>query len=118
MSPPWPTDLCYHRSDRRLEISWDDGTHSSLSAELLRVESPSAEVKGHGPGQKQTVPGKRLVSIERMEPVGNYAVRIVFSDGHNSGLYSWALLHELAQDQDRVWARYLNALAEKGLNRD
>jgi len=85
---------------------------------LLRVESPSAEVQGHGPSQKQTIGGKRDVGITRLEPVGNYAVRIVFDDGHSTGLYSWQYLYALGRDQDVIWESYLKALEERGLRRE
>ena len=89
-----------------------------LAAELLRVVSPSAEVQGHSPEQRVTVPGKRDVAIAKVEPVGNYAVRIVFDDGHDTGLYSWAYLHRLCHEADAMWSSYLDELAAKGLSRD
>lgn len=92
-----PRELVYSRSKRSLTVVPDDGAPFSLPATLLRVESPSAEVQGHGPGQKRTVTGKENVGIERMEPVGNYAVRLIFDDGHDSGIYSWAYLAELSR---------------------
>ena len=115
---PWPIELRVKSAERLLEIDFDDGTHFALPAEFLRVESPSAEVRGHGPGQKQIVAGRRHVGIVRVEPVGNYAVRIVFDDQHDTGLYSWSYLYELGQDRERLWSRYLGALAEAGLSRD
>jgi DUF971 family protein len=114
---PWPTALTYHRASRSLEVAFDDGRHGHLSAELLRVESPSAEVRGHGGGSKQIVPGKRAVAISRIEPVGRYAVRLVFDDGHDSGLYTWAYLSELLETGDALFAAYEAALAERGLGR-
>jgi DUF971 family protein len=96
MSEPFPTDLAYSKSARTLTVTFDTGDIISLPAELLRVESPSAEVQGHGPATKRTVTGKQDVRILRMEPVGSYAVRLVFDDGHDSGLYTWAYLRELA----------------------
>ncbi|MCH8684130.1 DUF971 domain-containing protein [Pedomonas mirosovicensis] len=114
---PWPTDLTYKRSTRLLTITFDTGEAFDLPAELLRVESPSAEVQGHGPGQKQIVSGKADVEIERIEPVGRYAVRIVFNDGHNSGLYTWNYLHKLGREKDKVWSDYLAALSARGLSR-
>lgn len=114
---PWPEALDYDRARRVLDIRFDTGEAFELPAELLRVESPSAEVQGHGAGAKQIVAGKALVDIVRMEPVGRYAVRLVFDDGHDSGLYSWAYLHQLGQTRDAVWQRYLLALAERGLSR-
>lgn len=116
--PPWPTELRYVRAARVLEVDFDDGRTVKLPAELLRVESPSAEVKGHGPGQKVTVPGKRDVAVTRIDPVGSYAARIVFDDGHDTGLYSWRYLLELAEGQTKIWDDYLKALAAQGLSRD
>ena len=115
---PRPTEIRVRRATRRLEMEFDDGTQLSLPAELLRVESPSAAVQGHSPDQKQTVPGKRSVNITEVEPVGHYAIRIKFSDGHDTGIFSWALLRRMGQEQDALWAAYLEALAEKGLSRD
>jgi DUF971 family protein len=115
---PWPVELRVLRAERRLEVDFDDGTTVSLPAELLRVESPSAEVQGHGPSQKVTVPGKRSVGIVRLEPVGNYAVRIVFDDGHSTGIYAWSYLHKLGRERERIWGEYLKALETKGLSRD
>jgi DUF971 family protein len=114
----WPREIRVHRAERRLEVDFDDGASFSYPAELLRVESPSAEVQGHGPSQKVTVPGKRGVAIVELEPVGNYAVRIVFDDGHSTGIYSWPYLYKLGRDQDRLWQAYLDALRAKGLSRD
>jgi DUF971 family protein len=115
---PWPNELRLKKSERLLTVAFDDGAAFSLPAELLRVESPSAEVQGHGSGQKTTVPGKRHVAIETLEPVGNYAVRIIFSDGHDSGLFTWETLYRLGEDQERIFADYIAALTEKGLSRD
>ena len=114
---PWPTELRLKRAERRLEITFDDGAHFSLPAEYLRVESPSAEVQGHSPNQKQLVARKARVAIARIEPVGNYAVRLVFDDGHDTGLYSWRYLHELGEQQEKRWSDYLAALAKAGLTR-
>ena len=116
--PPRPTEIRVRRATRCLEVDFDDGSGLSLPAELLRVESPSAAVQGHTPDQKQTVPGKREVNIAAVEPVGHYAIRIKFSDGHDTGIFSWALLHKMGQEQDTLWAAYLEALAQKGLRRD
>jgi len=113
----WPTELRLKRAERALEIAFDDGSHFRLPAEYLRVESPSAEVQGHGPGQKQLVPGKSGVGIDRIEPVGHYAVRLVFDDGHDTGIYSWSYLHELGVEQARRWPAYLAALERAGLTR-
>lgn len=115
---PWPLEIRVKRAERRLEIDFDDGTTFGYPAELLRVESPSAEVQGHGPSQKVTVPGKRRVGIAELEPVGNYAVRIVFDDGHSTGIYSWSYLHKLGREQDRIWQDYLDRLTAQGLSRD
>jgi DUF971 family protein len=114
----WPLELRYVRERRVLEVDFDDGSTVSLPAELLRVESPSAEVRGHGGGQKTIVAGKRHVAISRIEPVGTYAARLVFDDGHDTGLYTWRYLHELAARQQGIWDAYLKALAARGLSRD
>ena len=113
----WPTELRLKRAERRLDVSYDDGTRFALPAEYLRVESPSAEVQGHGAGQKQIVAGKATVGIARVEPVGNYAVRLVFDDGHDTGIYSWTYLHQLGREYDSRWMRYLEDLAKAGLSR-
>ena len=114
----WPTEIRAFRDERRLEVDFDDGRSFSLPAELLRVESPSAEVQGHGATQKTIVAGKRTVGITAVDPVGNYAVRITFDDGHATGLFSWRYLRELGERQDELWAAYEQALAERGLSRD
>ncbi len=114
----WPIELRLKRADKRLDISFDDGSRFSLPAEYLRVESPSAEVQGHGPGQKTLVPGRAHVGIIGLEPVGNYAVRITFDDLHDTGIYSWAYLHQLGIEQRQRWAEYLAALAANGLSRE
>ncbi len=122
MSPvdaqPWPLEIRVRRAERCLEIDFDDGRSFTLPAELLRVESPSAEVQGHSPTQKVTVSGKRDVAIRELEPVGNYAVRVVFDDGHDTGIFSWPYLYRLGRDRERIWQAYLDALAQKGLSRD
>ena len=107
-----------NKAERVLHVEFDDGARFSLPAEYLRVESPSAEVQGHGPHQKQIVPGKRDVAIIGIEPVGNYAVRLVFDDLHDTGIYSWEYLHELGREQDRRWPAYLAALTARGLRRE
>jgi DUF971 family protein len=112
------TEIRLNRAEKRLELAWDDGARFVLPAEYLRVESPSAEVQGHGPGQRVTVPGRRHVGIMRVEPVGHYGVRIVFDDLHDTGIYSWSFLRQLAEEQDDRWAAYEQALAAKGLSRD
>ena len=114
----WPTELRYVRAARMLEVDFDDGVTLRLPAELLRVESPSAEVRGHGAAQKQIVPSKREVGIARIEPVGNYAARIVFDDGHDSGLYTWRYLREIGETQAKLMAEYEKGLAARGLSRD
>ena len=111
-------EVRYVSAERRLEVDFEDGRSFSYPAELLRVESPSAEVKGHGPGQKQIVSGRRHVAIMAIEPVGNYAIRLTFDDLHDTGLYSWDYLYELGLTQDETWASYLEALEERGLSRD
>ena len=113
-----PTSIRLHRKSRVLEVGYADGTRYELPCEYLRVFSPSAEVRGHGNGEPVVVPGKRNVAIERIEPVGNYAVRLVFDDGHNTGLYSWDVLEELGAQHAPLWQRYLTRLAEHGLTRD
>jgi DUF971 family protein len=101
-----------------LYVSFGSGEHFALPAEYLRVESPSAEVQGHGPGQRVIVPGRRHVGIMRVEPVGNYAVRLVFDDLHDTGIYSWDYLLQLGREQAERWATYEQALAARGLSRD
>jgi DUF971 family protein len=114
----WPTEIRLNSAERKLEVDFDDGSHFALPAELLRVESPSAEVQGHGPHQKTIVTGCRYVGIQAVEPVGHYAIRIRFDDGHDSGLYSWQYLYELGQKQDELWRDYLAEIAKRGLSRD
>jgi DUF971 family protein len=115
---PWPTELRVNRAAKTLKVTFDDGASFTLPAEFLRVESPSAEVQGHGPGQKTIVAGRRHVGIMDLEPVGNYAVRIMFDDLHSTGMYSWRYLYHLGQNQERLWAAYLEALERQGLSRD
>ncbi|GAB4236866.1 MAG: DUF971 domain-containing protein [Kiloniellaceae bacterium] len=114
----WPTELRYLSEEKKLLVAFDSGETFTYAAELLRVESPSAEVQGHGPGQKQTVAGRRHVGIMEIVPVGNYAVRIKFDDLHDSGIFSWQYLYRLGRDQDQIWQAYLDTLAAKGLSRD
>jgi len=114
----WPTELRLKRAEKELHISFDDGASFRLPAEYLRVESPSAEVQGHGPGQKQLVSGRAQVGIAEVEPVGNYAVRLVFDDRHDTGIYSWTYLYQLGVEQERRWATYLAALKQAGLSRE
>ena len=115
---PWPEELRLREKGAVLTVSFDTGERYDLPAEYLRVESPSAEVKGHGAGQEVTVPGKRHVTIRQIEPVGNYAARLIFSDGHSTGLYSWDYLEKLGREHESLWAAYLNQLSVQGLSRD
>lgn len=117
-TPHWPLEIRLKKQEKRLEIDFDDGRSFAYPAEFLRVHSPSAEVQGHGPGQKTTVAGRRHVGIMSLEPIGHYAVRIVFDDLHDSGIYSWKYLYEIGADQDRLWDEYLAELEAKGLSRD
>ncbi|MEO5573884.1 MAG: DUF971 domain-containing protein [Gammaproteobacteria bacterium] len=114
---PRPTDITLHQQSRILEVAFDDGTRFSLPCEYLRVHSPSAEVRGHGPGQEVLQLGKENVNITAVDPVGNYAVRLHFDDGHNTGLFSWKLLHELGLHQDEWWRIYLERLHKAGHQR-
>ena len=116
-STPRPTEIVLHQGSHALEVAFDDGSRFRLPCEYLRVESPSAEVQGHGPGQRVLVPGKRNVNIRRIEPIGNYAVQLHFDDGHDSGLYSWSYLHELGREQEQRWAKYVAELDARGLTR-
>ena len=114
----WPVELRLKKAGKLLEVAFDDGTRFRLPAEYLRVESPSAEVQGHGPGQKTLVAGRAHVGIIGLEPVGNYAVRITFDDLHETGIYSWAYLYQLGVEQERRWHAYLDGLAANGLSRE
>jgi DUF971 family protein len=113
-----PVEIRLKRDEKALEIDFETGETFTLPAELLRIESPSAEVQGHSPAQKNTVAGRRHVGIMKVEPVGNYAVRIAFDDLHDSGLYTWDWLYNLGRNKDEIWSAYLDALKEKGLSRD
>ena len=113
-----PVEIRLKSQQKALEIDFDDGMSVTLPAELLRVESPSAEVRGHGAGQKKAVPGRRHVGIMSVEPVGNYAIRITFDDLHDTGIYSWNYLRELGCNQESVWQAYLDRLDVEGLSRD
>lgn len=113
----WPQEIRYSAAEKRLEIAFDNGVHFTYPAELLRVESPSAEVQGHGPNDKKTVAGRQHVGILEIEPVGNYAVRIKFDDLHDTGIFSWQYLYQLGEQQDEIWQNYLDELAEQGLSR-
>lgn len=115
---PSPTDITLHAVSRALEIAFDDGRTFKLPFEFLRVYSPSAEVRGHGPGQETLQVGKRDVTITRLDPVGHYAVQPVFSDGHASGIYSWSYLYEIGSNQEALWADYLAQLDTAGASRD
>ena len=115
---PRPTEIRLRKEQKILDIDFDDGTSFSLPAEFLRVESPSAEVQGHGPDQKQIVAGRRHVGILNLEAVGNYAIRIIFDDLHETGLYSWEYLYRLGVNHEALWRDYLAALDEAGLSRD
>ncbi|MDX1485874.1 MAG: DUF971 domain-containing protein [Alphaproteobacteria bacterium] len=117
-TPPAVTEARLDRGAGRLHLTFEDGARYSYSAEFLRVLSPSAEVQGHGPGPAVTVPGKRGVGITALEAVGNYALRILFDDGHDTGIYSWAYFRELGEEQAVKWSRYLEALDREGLSRD
>ncbi len=115
---PRPTEIKLHQKSRVLEIAFDDGKSFRVECELLRVYSPSAEVRGHGPGQEVLQSGKKDVEITAVEPVGNYAVRLVFSDGHDTGLYSWDYLYGLGMDKERLWKAYLERMAKEGASRE
>jgi len=118
MSEALPTNIVLHQKSRVLEIAFSDGSSFRLPYEFLRVYSPSAEVRGHGPGQEVLQAGKRSVEIRSLEPVGSYAVQPTFSDGHSTGIYSWEYLYELGRDQEKLWADYLAKLEKAGASRD
>jgi DUF971 family protein len=115
---PRPTDIHLHQKSRTFEITFDDGKSFSMSCEYLRVFSPSAEVRGHGPGQEVLQAGKRDVNITAIEPVGVYAVKLVFTDGHDTGIYSWDYLYDLGRKHDANWKAYLGRLEQAGASRD
>ncbi len=115
---PKPTEIRLHQVSRVLELAFDNGRRFRLPYEFLRVYSPSAEVRGHGPGQETLQTGKRAVGIKDVEAVGHYAIRPTFSDGHDSGIYSWDYLYELGEQQDDMWRRYLERLSAAGASRD
>jgi DUF971 family protein len=117
-STPIPTEIKLHQASRAMELSFADGTSFRLSYEFLRVYSPSAEVRGHGPGQETLQLGKREVTIVEVEQVGHYAIRPKFSDGHDTGIYSWDYLYDLGVQHDELWQRYLERLAAAGASRD
>ena len=118
--PParWPTEIRLANDRRTLSVAFDDGTAFDLPAEYLRVTSPSAEVQGHGPSERKTVPGKRNVQIIAVDPVGNYAVKLRFDDMHDTGIYGWDYLYDLGANHAEKWANYLAELDAKGLSRD
>lgn len=118
MSDLWPTELRVSKDKRVLTVRFNDGLAFEIPAETMRVLSPSAEVQGHGPGQRVTVPGKRNVTIVTVQPTGNYAVRIGFDDRHDSGIFTWTFLRELGEKGETLFAAYETELAEKGLSRD
>jgi DUF971 family protein len=115
---PIPTEITLHKKSRMLELKFEDGSQYQLPAEYLRIYSPSAEVRGHGPGQETLQTGKRNVEITELEAVGNYAVQPTFSDGHNTGIYSWDLLYDLGVNQESLWTDYLARLEKAGASRD
>lgn len=115
---PQPTEIRLHQKSRVLEISFSDGETFRLSCEFLRVYSPSAEVRGHGPGQEVLQIGKREVEINKIEPVGSYAIQLTFSDGHDTGIFSWDLLYDYGRRQDEMWQHYLKRMAEAGASRE
>ena len=114
----FPTEIKLHQKSRVLEISFSDGRAFRLPYELLRVYSPSAEVRGHGPGQEVLQVGKRAIEIRTLDPVGSYAVQPVFSDGHATGIYSWDYLYELGQNQEKLWSKYLEKMKQAGASRE
>ncbi len=115
---PMPTEIKLHQKSRMLEMAFSDGQRFELPCEFLRVYSPSAEVRGHGPGQEVLQVGKKNVEISDVQPVGSYAVQLVFSDGHDSGLYSWDYLHDLGVNQEVLWKQYLERMNEAGASRE
>jgi DUF971 family protein len=118
MNNPWPTELRLHKDRKALSVAFDNGESFELSAEYLRVRSPSAEVQGHSPAERRTVAGKRDVRILEVHPVGNYAVRLAFDDMHSTGIFSWDYLFELGRNREAYWRQYLDELNEKRLSRD
>ena len=117
-SRPWPTELRLSKDKKVLNVVFDSGESFALEAEYLRVTSPSAEVQGHSPDERKTVPGKRNVAILEVNPIGNYAVRLVFDDLHSTGIYSWDYLAQLGREHARRWQDYLDELAAKGMSRE
>jgi len=117
-STPLPTEIKLHQVSHVLEIAFNDGTRFKLPYEFLRVYSPSAEVRGHGPGQEVLQIGKKNIEVKGIEPVGSYAVQLTFSDGHDTGLYSWDYLHELGENYVELWDRYMNRMEAAGASRE
>jgi DUF971 family protein len=117
MTGPWPTELRLHKDRKTLSVAFESGESFDLAAEYLRVRSPSAEVQGHSPSERRTVPGKQNVQILELHPIGNYAVRLVFDDMHSTGIFSWDYLSELGRNRDDYWRTYLAELAQKKLSR-
>ena len=115
---PHPTEIKLHQKSKILDITFSDGKKFQFSCEFLRVHSPSAEVSGHGPGQEVMQTGKKMINIRKIEPVGNYAIQLHFTDGHNTGLYSWDLLYNYGLNQDKIWLRYLQRMEEAGASRE
>jgi DUF971 family protein len=118
LSPPWPTELRLRKDRKALNVAFDTGDAFELAAEYLRVKSPSAEVQGHSPAERKTVAGRQNVAILEVQPIGNYAVRLVFDDMHSTGIYTWDYLHELGANRDALWQDYLDELATKGFSRE
>jgi DUF971 family protein len=115
---PWPTELRLAKDGKTLRVAFEGGESFGLPAEYLRVKSPSAEVQGHSPDERKTVPGKRNVMITEIQPIGNYAIRLTFDDMHSTGIFTWDYLHELGRNQPEYWQGYLDELAAKGMSRD
>ena len=118
MTSPWPTELRLHKDRKALTVAFESGESFDLAAEYLRVRSPSAEVQGHSPSERRTVPGKQNVQILELLPVGNYAVRLVFDDMHSTGIFSWDYLFELGSNREKYWREYLGELKGKHLSRE
>ncbi len=115
---PYPTEIKLHQKSRVLDITFSDGKTFQFPCEFLRVYSPSAEVRGHGPGQEVLQTGKKMINISKIEPVGHYAIQLNFTDGHNTGIYSWDLLYDYGLNQDKMWQRYLQRMEEAGVSRE
>lgn len=115
---PYPTEIKLHQKSRVLDITFSDGKTFQFPCEFLRVYSPSAEVLGHGPGQEVLQTGKKMINISKIEPVGHYAIQLNFTDGHNTGIYSWDLLYDYGLNQDKMWQRYLQRMEEAGASRE